>query len=101
MRFRQHASRCIPLLGYAIVWTMTLGCFDNTNTATPTPELEPLRIALLMPSIDGARIDTVCAYTAADPSTNEGTTATECAGMFNDYGDRAGWCKGGRFNVGL
>lgn len=52
-------------------------------------------------SADGARIDTVCACTAADTSTNKCTTAKECAGTFNDYGDRAGWCIGGSFNIGL
>lgn len=54
-----------------------------------------------MNSSDGARIDTVCACTAADTSTNKCTTAKECAGTFNDYGDRASWCIGGSFNVGL
>lgn len=52
-------------------------------------------------SADGAKIDTVCACTAADTSTNKCTTAKECAGTFNDYGERAGWCSGGSFNIGL
>jgi len=54
-----------------------------------------------MNSSDGARIDTICACSAASTSTNKCTTAVECAGTFNDYGDRASWCIGGSFNVGL
>lgn len=54
-----------------------------------------------MNSSDGARIDTVCACSAANTSTNKCTTAIECAGTFNEYGERPSWCIGGDFNIGL
>lgn len=52
-----------------------------------------------MNSSDGAKIDTVCACSAVDG--NKCSTAIECAGTFNDYGDKAGWCSDSSFNVGL
>lgn len=54
-----------------------------------------------MTSDDGLRVDTVCACSAADAATNKCSTAIECAGTFNDYGDKAGWCSDSSWNVWL
>lgn len=54
-----------------------------------------------MPGDDGLRVDTVCACSAANTSTNKCTTAVECFGTFNDYGDKAGWCADSSWNVWL
>ena len=55
-----------------------------------------------MSSNDGIRVDTVCACSAANTSTNKCTSAIECAGTFNEWGtDQPGWCSGGSFNFGL
>lgn len=69
-----------------------------TGTGTVTNSNKEYFI-LEMNSSDGAKIDTVCACSAADG--NKCSSAIECAGTFNDYGDRASWCIGGSFNIGL
>lgn len=68
------------------------GTVSNSNKEYFTMEMN---------SSDGVRIDTICACSAANTSTNKCSTAIECAGTFNDYGDRANWCTGGSFNLGL
>lgn len=55
-----------------------------------------------MNSNDGARIDTVCACSAANTSTNKCTSEIECAGTFNKAGtSKPGWCADASFNVWL
>jgi hypothetical protein len=50
---------------------------------------------------DGLRVDTVCACSDADISTNKCTTDVECFGTFNDYGSKADWCSDSSWNTWL
>lgn len=54
MQFGQHSSRRSLLVSWAAISAMTLGCSDNTNFATTTPQLDPLRIAVIMPTVTDA-----------------------------------------------
>ncbi|MEZ4453700.1 MAG: hypothetical protein R3B09_29870 [Nannocystaceae bacterium] len=55
-----------------------------------------------MNSSDGARIDTVCACSEANTSTNKCTSEIECAGTFNKAGtSKPSWCSDASFNVWL
>ncbi|MCA9637712.1 MAG: hypothetical protein KC420_16915, partial [Myxococcales bacterium] len=55
-----------------------------------------------MTSNDGIRVDTVCACSAANTSTNKCTSEIECAGTFNKSGtSKPGWCSDASFNVWL
>lgn len=72
-----------------------------TKTGTATGDSGKF-FDLDMTSNDGIRVDTVCACSAANTSTNKCTTAIECAGTFNKAGSsKPGWCADASFNVWL
>jgi len=54
MRFHRPSSLRNPLIAIAAALMMTIGCSDNTKTQDPIPALDPLRIAVLMPALDGS-----------------------------------------------